>query len=305
MRDSVAAVTISPNNDEWMYERVAQEIYSGNVRVGLWTKLWVESGGDERLTRLAYTKQRVLELSSTTVSDEREAGSADTGLEKNSGVESAVFRARSERTVEPQDDDPYGFKRRKREAILRRQAETEIATSEWVPPSPEVVAEDSASQELIEEPVEVLVVETEAEKEARWLQGIESRVRERKEADEPDLDLIRAMRRERFELTSRDLDRIDELSVSDTAVQAFIAMRNGDDKRFLELLRTERFLVEVYNQQGDTLLHLAIKSNLPEFVQCLLKAGASKLRNNLASESPLSLASKSSNRKIRQCFSVD
>lgn len=304
VRDSVAAVTISPSNDEWMYERVAQEIDSGNVRKGLWTKLWVESGGDERLTRLAYTKQRVLELSSTTVCDERGAEIADTGLERHSGVEPVVFRTLSERTAEPQNDDPCGFKRRKREAILRREAEAEIAISEWVPHSPEVVAEDSASPALIEELVEALVVETEAEKEARWLQDIESRVRERKGADEPVLDLIQAMHRERFELTSRDLDRIDELSVSDTAVQSFIAMRNGDEKRFLELLRTERFLVELYNQQGDTLLHLAIKSNRPEFVQCLLKAGSSKLRNNLAGESPLSLASRSSNRKIRQCFSV-
>ena len=95
------------NDDEWMYERVAQEIESGAVRKGLWTKLWVESGGDERETRLAYTKQRVLELASESVSRDSFSGNPDPrNDELRVNSEPKVFRTRPTQLSESPDDDP-------------------------------------------------------------------------------------------------------------------------------------------------------------------------------------------------------
>lgn len=49
-------------NEEALYEQVANEVESGNVRKGLWTKLWTEADGDDAKVRLAYIKVRVDEI---------------------------------------------------------------------------------------------------------------------------------------------------------------------------------------------------------------------------------------------------
>lgn len=50
-------------DDEQIYETVASEIESGNVRKGLWTKLWTELDGDDGKVKLAYIKTRVAQIS--------------------------------------------------------------------------------------------------------------------------------------------------------------------------------------------------------------------------------------------------
>jgi hypothetical protein len=49
-------------DEEAIYEQVANEVESGNVRKGLWTKLWAEADGDDTKVKLAYIKVRVDEF---------------------------------------------------------------------------------------------------------------------------------------------------------------------------------------------------------------------------------------------------
>lgn len=49
-------------DDEQIYETVASEIESGNVRKGLWTKLWTELDGDDSQVKLAYIKTRIAQI---------------------------------------------------------------------------------------------------------------------------------------------------------------------------------------------------------------------------------------------------
>lgn len=57
-----AATTDRIDNDEKIYEDIANEIESGNVRKGLWTKLWTELDGDDGKVKLAYIKARVAQI---------------------------------------------------------------------------------------------------------------------------------------------------------------------------------------------------------------------------------------------------
>ena len=47
-----------PVNQEYIYENIANEIESGNVEKGLWTRLFAECDGDENATKVHYIKQR-------------------------------------------------------------------------------------------------------------------------------------------------------------------------------------------------------------------------------------------------------
>lgn len=49
-------------DEEAIYELVANEVESGNVRKGLWTKLWAELDGDDTKVKLAYVKIRAKEI---------------------------------------------------------------------------------------------------------------------------------------------------------------------------------------------------------------------------------------------------
>jgi len=49
-------------DEEAIYEQVANEVESGNVRKGLWTKLWAELDGDDAKVKLAYVKARAKEI---------------------------------------------------------------------------------------------------------------------------------------------------------------------------------------------------------------------------------------------------
>lgn len=48
-------------DEEAIYEEIASEIESGNVRKGLWAKLWTENDGDDAKTKLAYMRTCVAE----------------------------------------------------------------------------------------------------------------------------------------------------------------------------------------------------------------------------------------------------
>lgn len=48
-------------DEEAFYEQVANEIESGNIRKGLWTKLWAENDGDDAKAKLAYMRTCVAE----------------------------------------------------------------------------------------------------------------------------------------------------------------------------------------------------------------------------------------------------
>lgn len=59
--DSVPTI-MNINNEEEMYEYIANEIEHNKVRKGLWTKLLVECEGNETKVKLAYIRKRVEEL---------------------------------------------------------------------------------------------------------------------------------------------------------------------------------------------------------------------------------------------------
>jgi len=48
--------------DDRIYEEIAKELETGATDKGLWTRLFAESGGDERLTKVSYIKQRAERL---------------------------------------------------------------------------------------------------------------------------------------------------------------------------------------------------------------------------------------------------
>lgn len=50
------------SNDDALYEFVAEEIDCGRLKKGLWTRLLVHYGGDEKQTKIAYIKARVAAL---------------------------------------------------------------------------------------------------------------------------------------------------------------------------------------------------------------------------------------------------
>lgn len=49
-------------DEEAIYEQVANEIESGNVRKGLWTRLWADLDGSDDKVKLAYIRTRVAEI---------------------------------------------------------------------------------------------------------------------------------------------------------------------------------------------------------------------------------------------------
>ena len=51
-------------DEEAIYEQIANEVDSGNVRKGLWTKLWAEADGDDAKVKLAYIRIRVAQIAS-------------------------------------------------------------------------------------------------------------------------------------------------------------------------------------------------------------------------------------------------
>lgn len=48
--------------EEMLYEQVAQEISSGNIRQGLWLKAFADAEGDELKAKAAYSRMRVAQL---------------------------------------------------------------------------------------------------------------------------------------------------------------------------------------------------------------------------------------------------
>jgi len=48
--------------EDWAYEQVGNELESNNPEKGLWTKLFVQAGGDDKQTRLLYISARVEKL---------------------------------------------------------------------------------------------------------------------------------------------------------------------------------------------------------------------------------------------------
>lgn len=58
----VKQVPISPADEEAIYERVAQEIESSNLRQGVWAKIISETDGDEKIAKARYIKVRSQEL---------------------------------------------------------------------------------------------------------------------------------------------------------------------------------------------------------------------------------------------------
>ena len=52
-----------PAPDDQTYARVAEEMESGQIDKGLWTRLFAENDGDEPKTRAAYIRHRVQQLS--------------------------------------------------------------------------------------------------------------------------------------------------------------------------------------------------------------------------------------------------
>ena len=55
-------------NEEWLYEKVLNEVESGNLRRGLYAKALAESGGDEKKAQSLYLKLRVQSI----IDDEEE-----------------------------------------------------------------------------------------------------------------------------------------------------------------------------------------------------------------------------------------
>lgn len=55
--------TLTTSGIDNLYELVALELAKGEKQLGLWTRAEVESGGDEKATRLLYIKWRVQQLS--------------------------------------------------------------------------------------------------------------------------------------------------------------------------------------------------------------------------------------------------
>lgn len=53
---------ITPEIEERLYEQIAQEIETNTVDKGIWTKAFAQSGGDDKLTRVAYIKARFEKL---------------------------------------------------------------------------------------------------------------------------------------------------------------------------------------------------------------------------------------------------
>lgn len=51
-----------PEIEDRLYEQIAQEIESNAVDKGIWTKAFAQSGGDDKLTRVAYIKARFEKL---------------------------------------------------------------------------------------------------------------------------------------------------------------------------------------------------------------------------------------------------
>jgi hypothetical protein len=49
-------------DEERVYAEIAQELETGIADKGLWTRLFVESGGDEKQTKVLYIKQRAVRL---------------------------------------------------------------------------------------------------------------------------------------------------------------------------------------------------------------------------------------------------
>lgn len=60
-----APVSMNSNviDEDILYETVANEIETGNINKGLWTRLLVEMDGDEKKTKIAYIKYRLDQLS--------------------------------------------------------------------------------------------------------------------------------------------------------------------------------------------------------------------------------------------------
>ena len=54
-------VTITPQEEEKIYEQVAKEL-NENRSEGVWLKAYTENDGDETKTKIAYTKKRVTTL---------------------------------------------------------------------------------------------------------------------------------------------------------------------------------------------------------------------------------------------------
>jgi hypothetical protein len=58
----INAQTPSPFDEDAVYEVVANEMDSGKMDKGLWTRLFAEQDGDEKKTKIAYIKQRTEKL---------------------------------------------------------------------------------------------------------------------------------------------------------------------------------------------------------------------------------------------------
>ena len=110
--------------EDWVYEKVAEEIERNELRKGLWLKASSEALGDDKKARAIYVKLRVrqfvdeLELAAKAEQDRRQQAFHEAqhrAEQQKARVQSAKERARSERhrhstkKERPMDDDERHF----------------------------------------------------------------------------------------------------------------------------------------------------------------------------------------------------
>lgn len=87
---SISTINQMPLDEEKIYEAVANEIERGDVRKGLWTKLWTELDGDDSRVKLAYIKARVGQIATECSERGREAVGEQLGNETSEKLDAVA-----------------------------------------------------------------------------------------------------------------------------------------------------------------------------------------------------------------------